>query len=196
MAAQPRPRFSPTEYLALERQAEYKSEYLNGEIFAMAGASEAHILIVGNVMVALHPQLRKRSCRIYSNDMRVKVSDSGLYTYPDIVIVCDQRRFDDNEKDTLLNPTIIIEVLSPSTSAYDRGAKFAHYRKLDSLSEYIMIAQDQYHIEHFVRQPNDQWLFSEATKLEDTILLPSVGCQLALADVYDEVDISPAEPRS
>jgi Uma2 family endonuclease len=121
--------------------------------------------------------------------MRVKVSPTGLYTYPDIVAVCGERNFDDEQKDTLLNPTVIIEVLSSSTANYDRGEKFEHYRTLASLKEYILIAQSKYHIDHYVRQTNHQWVLSETSDLQETIELPSIQCTLALSDVYDKVKI-------
>jgi Uma2 family endonuclease len=188
MSLQPKLRYTPEEYLALERKAEHRSEYFAGEIFAMSGASERHNLIAGNVFAALHAQFRGRPCRAYMSDMRVKVSPTGLYTYPDVVALCDEPQFDDEQKDTLLNPTIIIEVLSPSTEAYDRGGKFGHYRKLASLAEYVLISQEEPHVEHYVRQPDNQWLLSEASNLQDTISLPSLNCALLLADVYDKVE--------
>src|SRR5215510_15498100 len=121
MSIQRQPHLTPEEYLALERKAGYKSEYFAGEIFAMSGASEQHNLIVANVVATLHTQFRNRPCKVYASDMRVKVSPTSLYTYPDVVALCSEPRFDDDQKDTLLNPTVIIEVLSPSTEAYDRG---------------------------------------------------------------------------
>ena len=134
-------------------------------------------------------RLRGRACRVLPSDMRVKVSPTGLYTYPDVVVVCDQPQFADEQRDTLLNPTLIVEVLSESTKDYDRGEKFEHYRMLPSLSEYVLIAQDKYHVEHFVRQPDNRWLLSETNLLEDTIHLSSIACDLALAEVYDKVEM-------
>lgn len=189
MSSQPKLRCTPEEYLALERKADYKSEYVNGEIFAMSGASEQHNLIVLNVAVALHTQFRNRPCKVYANDMRVKVSPTGLYTYPDVVALCGEPQFDDDQKDTLLNPVVIIEVLSPSTEAYDRGGKFGHYRKLAALQEYVLLSQDKPHIEHYMRQPDNHWLLSEASTLQDTMRLPSIHCTLALAEVYDKVEV-------
>jgi Uma2 family endonuclease len=191
MSAQPQLAYiTPEEYLALEREAEYKSEYFNGEIFAMSGASTAHNQITMNVSAEIHTQFKKSPCRVYSNDMRVKVSPTGLYTYPDVVAICDKSRFDDEQKDTLLNPTVIIEVLSDSTASYDRDDKFKHYRRtLDSLMEYLLIAQDECHIEHYVRQGNNQWLLSETNDLQQVIKLSSINCQLALSDIYDKVEI-------
>jgi len=148
-----------------------------------------HHLIVTNVLRELSLQLKGRPCTTYPSDMRVKVSPTGLYTYPDITVVCGEARFEDNQQDTLLNPTLIVEVLSESTEAYDRGGKFAHYRKLASLMEYVLITQTKPHIEPYVRQPDNRWLLAEADSLSDTIHLPSIDCHLALAEVYDKVDI-------
>lgn len=189
MSLQPKAYLTPEEYLAIERKAEYKSEYFNGEMFAMAGASERHISIIANLMYILVGQLRGRPCKAYSNDMRVRVSPTGRYTYPDVAVVCDQARFADDQKDTLLNPTLIVEVLSESTKDYGRGGKFEHYRTLTSLSEYVLIDQDKHHVEHFVRQPENRWLLSETNRLEDTIHLSSINCDLALTEVYDKVEL-------
>jgi Uma2 family endonuclease len=181
---------TPEEYLASERQAESKSEYFNGEMFAMAGASERHVLIVTNVVAELRGQLKGRPYNVYSTDLRLRVSLTGFYTYPDVVAVCDQPQFADDQKDTLLNPTLIVEVLSESTKDYDRGEKFEHYHTLASLSEYVLIAaQDKYRVEHFARQPDNRWLLSETNRIEDTISLSSISCTLALAEVYDKVAI-------
>jgi Uma2 family endonuclease len=121
--------------------------------------------------------------------MRVKISPTGLYTYPDVTVVCGEAQFEDTQQDTLLNPTLIVEVLSESTEAYDRGGKFAHYRKLASLMEYVLIAQTKPHVEHYVRQPDNRWLLAEADSLHQTLHLPSIDCHLALAEVYDKVSI-------
>jgi Uma2 family endonuclease len=190
LSLQPKTHMTPEEYLAIERKAEYKSEYFNGEMFAMSGASERHVSIVANLMYLLVGQLRGRPCKAYASDMRVRVSPTGLYTYPDVVVVCGQAQFADDQKDTLLNPTLIVEVLSESTKDYDRGEKFEHYRSLASLNEYVLIAQDKYHVEHFVRQSDNRWLLSETNRLEDTIHLSSIDCDLALAEVYDKVELS------
>jgi Uma2 family endonuclease len=189
MSAQPQiiPYLTSQEYLAIERRAEYKSEYFDGEMFAMAGASPAHNQITFNVAGEIHSQLKKRPCLGYANDMRVKISATGLYTYPDIVALCGPPRFEDNQKDTLLNPTVIIEVLSDSTEAYDRGKKFQHYRTLESLQEYVLIAQHECRVEHYVRQPGNQWTLVEAHDLSESIQLSSIQCQLAVADIYDKV---------
>jgi Uma2 family endonuclease len=189
MSSQVQQQYTPEEYLALERQAQCKSEYYAGEIFAMAGASRWHNLIVTNVLRELSLQLKGRPCTTYHSDMRVKVSPTGLYTYPDVTVVCGEAQFEDNQQDTLLNPMLIVEVVSESTEAYDRGGKFAHYRKLTSLMEYVLITQTKPHIEHYVRQPDNRWLLAEADSLQDTLHLPSIDYRLALAEVYDKVDI-------
>lgn len=187
MATQPKTFLPVEDYLAGERVSDTKHEYYAGEVFAFAGGSEQHNLIAGNVYASLHSQLRKRSCTVYPSDMRVSIPRTGLYTYPDVVAVCGAAQFEDQERDTLLNPTIIVEVLSPSTEMYDRGKKFQNYRTINTLAEYLLVAQDAYRIEHYVRQPDQQWLLSEATSLDQTIELPSITCSLALADVYEKV---------
>src|SRR5712692_1128827 len=188
MSLQPQLRYTPEEYLALERKAEYKSEYLAGEIFVMSCASRRHNLISGNVFASLHAQFRNRPYEVYMGDMRVKVSPTGLYTYPDVVALCGEPQFDDEQRDTLLNPTVIIEVLSPSTEAYDRGGKFGHYRKLTSLVECVLISQEEPHVEHYVRQSDNQWLLSETSSLQDAVQLPSINCTLVLVEVYEKVE--------
>lgn len=190
MSTHPQKRITPEEYLALERKSPLKSEYFNGEIFAMGGASPSHALIVTNIVSELRGQLKKRPCLVYSTDLRVKVAPTGLYTYPDVVVVCGKALFDDDQKDTLLNPTLIVEVLSESTKDYDRGGKFEHYRTVESFKEYVLVAQDKHHVEHFVRQPDRRWLLSETNRIEDTLDLTSIGCHLALAEVYDKVEMS------
>jgi Uma2 family endonuclease len=178
---------TPEEYLVLERQAETKSEYLDGELIAMTGATRKHNLVAGNIFASLHAQLRQRPCEVYASDMRVGVSPIA-YTYPDVVVVCGEGEFGDDYMDTLLNPTVIVEVLSESTGGYDRGLKFEHYRKLESLREYVLVAQEKCHVEHFVRQPDNQWLLSETDNLDDTVQLPSINCVLAVSDIYDRVE--------
>lgn len=187
MSTQPSRRVTIDEYLALERPAETKSEYLDGEVFLMTGASRKHNLVAGNVFASLHAQLRDRACEAFAGDMRVRISATNLFTYPDVVVVCGEPAFDDAELDTLLNPMLIVEVLSKSTEDYDRGTKFAHYRTLPSLREYLLLAQDRVHAEHFVRQDADRWLLTETDAAGATLVLPSIGCRLALADVYARV---------
>jgi Uma2 family endonuclease len=186
------PFLTPDEYLELERQAKTKSEYFNGEVFAMTGASVSHNQIVANVVSALNTQLKSRPCRVFASDMRVKVSLTGLYTYPDVVVVCGRLQLEDGQKDTLLNPMMLVEVLSPSTERYDRGAKFAHYQTLESLADYVLISQDETKVEHFARQPADKWLFSMYQGLEAVAPLPSIDCALPLTEVYDKVEFPEA----
>ena len=181
--------FTPEEYLARERKALTKSEYRDGQIHAMPGTSRAHNLITVHVTGELYIQLRTRSCEVYPSDMRVKVSAAGLYTYPDVIVVCDEPRFDDTHLDTLLNPTVLIEVLSPSTAAYDRGEKFASYQKLDSLYEYVLISQDSVRVEHYLRQ-GQAWDLTEFHSLSDVFQLVSIECELSLQAIYAKVQFS------
>ena len=153
----------------------------------MTGASEYHNIIVGSTIATLYSQLRKKPCQIYPSDMRMRIPATGLYTYPDISVVCGTPEFEDDGLDTLLNPTVIIEVLSSSTEQYDRGKKFQHYRTISSLKEYILIAQDNIRIEHFARQ-DDQWILTDAKTSDSVLSLPSIECTLALSDVYEKVN--------
>lgn len=190
MASKPIQHLTPEEYLAMEREASYKSEYIDGEVVAMVGASEPHNLIVTNIIAELSVQLRGRPCKVYASDMRVDVRESGLYAYPDVVALCGEPILTDDEQDNLRNPAVIIEVLSKSTEAYDRGKKFMKYRRIESLFEYVLIAQDKYHVEHYVRQQNGRWLLSESTALGDEIYLSSIDCHLKLSAIYDKVAIN------
>lgn len=182
---------SPAQYLELERKAEVKSEYYAGEMYAMAGASEAHILIVSNLTFEFVSQFRRRPCKTYATDMKVRIDASGLYAYPDVVLVCGNPDFTDGRHDTLLNPQVIIEVLLPSTAAYDRGEKFLHYRLLPSLTDYLLVSQTAMRVEHYARQPDGNWLLMDVSGLEGEITLASVGCRLRLADIYDKVEADP-----
>jgi len=196
VSTQPKTFLTPEQYLEAEREAEYKSEYYQGEMFAMAGAGEAHNQLVTNLVIGLGSQLRSRPCRVYSNDMRVRVSATGLYTYPDVVVVCGERRFLDERRDTLLNPSLLVEVLSPSTEAYDRGKKFEHYRSIESLREYLLVASDRVHADLYTRQPDGRWLLTSADRLEDSLDLQSVGCRIALLDLYEKTDLPGFQPTS
>jgi Uma2 family endonuclease len=189
MTAQPTPSISEEEYLASERASPIKHEYYHGHIYAMTGGKEPHNLIAGNTLASLHSQLRRKPCRVYPSDMRVKVLLTGLNTYPDVVVICGQPQFTDAIRDTVTNPTIIIEILSPSTERYDRGMKFQNYRTINTLRDYILIAQDQHHIEHYIRQENGQWLLQEVTNLDGEIYIQSIECILRLDDVYEKVDL-------
>ncbi len=179
-------RFTPQEYLALERKSETRSEYYNGEIFAMAGASREHNLISVNLLMDIGNQLYDRPCEVYTSDMRVHIEATGLYTYPDVTVVCGEPRFQDSEVDTLLNPMVIVEVLSQSTEAYDRGVKFRHYRRIGSLREFVLISQDRMMVERYTRQGND-WVLSELTDPDQVLKLDSIGCQIPLGRIYAKV---------
>ena len=187
MVAQPKTLISPEDYLSWERAEEVKHEYRDGEIVAMTGASREHILISSSITGVLYRQLEDRPCEIYPNDMRVWLPQTKRYVYPDLSVVCGEPQFGDDYLDNLLNPTVIIEVLSPSTEGYDRGEKFHHYRTIPSLREYLLIAQDAYRIEHFVRQGEQHWLLTVADGLAASIHLSSIDCTLRLADVYKKV---------
>ena len=188
MAFHPKTFLTEEEYLAIERQAEFRSEYFAGEMFAMAGASRRRNRIVTNLVAALDNQLRARPCNVYANDMRVKARSTGLYTYPDVVITCGEESFADEENDVLLNPLVIIEVLSDSTEAYDRGKKFENYQSIASLTEYLLVSQSSQRVEQFVRQNSRNWLYSETHEAGDAIKLQSIECELKLADIYLKVE--------
>ncbi|MGD0043032.1 MAG: Uma2 family endonuclease [Isosphaeraceae bacterium] len=179
-------RFTPQEYLALERKSETRNEYYNGGIFAMSGASREHNLIVGNLFRDIGNQLEDRPCETYMNDMRVWIEATGLYTYPDVVVVCGEPRFQDREVDTLLNPAVIVEVLSPSTEAYDRGDMFRHYSRIDSLREFVLISQDRMMVERYTRQGND-WVLSDMTDPDQVLKLESIGCQIPLGRICAKI---------
>jgi Uma2 family endonuclease len=189
MPLQPKKYLTPEEYLEIDRKADCKSEYFNGEMFAMGGASARHVLIVTNVVSELRSHLKTSPCTVYSTDLRVRVSPAGLYTYPDVVVVCNTPSFIDHRNDTLTNPLLIVEVLSEATKNYDRGEKFEQYRGIDSFKEYVLLAQDKYRLEHYVRQADSTWLFSETKRIEDTVELASIGCSLKLGEVYDKLNM-------
>lgn len=188
MSAHPVTRMTAEEYLAAERAAELRSEYYDGCVYAMAGTSFPHSLITTNLTRELSQALRKR-CFVMSSDARVRVSPGRVFTYPDVVVVCGEPRFADDQKDTLLNPTLIVEVLSPSTEAHGRGFKFAKYRELESLREYVLVSQTEPRVEKFVRQAGGQWVLSEYVGLEAVCRFESVDCEVALADIYESVSL-------
>jgi Uma2 family endonuclease len=182
--------YTAAEYLAVERTAPYKSEYIAGQIVAMSGVSREHSLITGNLFWVLSTQLLDGPCEIHASALRVKVSARGMYIYPDLVVICGEPQFEDAQVDTLLNPTLIVEVLSPSTEAYDRGAKFGYYRQLPSLREYLLVAQDQVLLEHFAREDGG-WLLTAVTDPTSTLRLPAIGCTVPVAEVYRRVALPP-----
>jgi Uma2 family endonuclease len=191
MASQPQPYTTPAEYLALERRAETRSEYHDGEIVAMAGASWEHNLISGATYRELATQLRRGPCQPVANDMRVWIPSHHVYTYPDIVVVCGEPEFQDSAVDTLLNPSLIVEVLSPSTAAYDQGQKFGMYRSLPSLREYLLIAQDEPRLVLYRRDPDNRWFIGDAHGLDATLDLATGGVILALHDLYERITFVP-----
>ena len=174
---------TPEEYIASERKATLKSEYLNGEVLAMSGASLAHTRITLDIATELNTQLRGKECEVITNNMRVRTGSKGAYFYPDVVAFCGEPQFEDNVFDTLLNPILVIEVLSPSTEAYDKGEKFAHYQELTSLQEYIPVSQDRIRVEQY-RLIKTQWVQTEFHRQEDVMPLVSIGCELRLQDIY------------
>ena len=188
MASQPRKLLSPEEYLAIERAAEFRSEFYAGEMFAMSGGSRTHSLITGNAARSLGNQFEGHSCEVHSSDMCVKVSPTGLYTYPDVAAFCGKGAFEDDHVDTLLNPQLIVEVLSPSMEAYDRGEKFVHYRSIASLQEYLLIFQERVFVERYRRFEGDDLISRVFTDLDDKIELASVDATLRLADIYARVE--------
>ena len=189
MSAVPKPTYSADDYLGLEDHAEYRSQYYFGDLFAMAGASRRHNVIAGNIYATLHGQLRNRRCEAYQNNMRVKVNPE-FYTYPDVVIICGEPQVEKKNGENLLNPTVLIEVLSPSTEKFDCGDKFRMYRLMPSVKEYILSAQDKISAEHYVRQDDNSWLFNAVTDAETSLELPSVSCRLQLSDIYEKADFS------
>lgn len=188
MSVQPHSRYSLAEYLELERSTRLRHEYFRGEVFAMGGASEAHNSIVANVLGELRERLKGRPCRVYPSDMRVKVDRSGLYTYPDVVLVCGPPRFE-QPGETLLNPTLLVEVLSDSSEAYDRGRKSEQYRSLATLTDYLLIAQDRLLVEHFSRQSDGRWILNAMDQVTDSLLIESIGCDLPLVEIYRNVTV-------
>jgi len=197
MSAQPQPRLSPEEYLALERAAEFKHEYYDGHMYAMSGGSYPHGQILVNLSAMLREALKGRGCRVTSSDVRFRVSPQGLCTYPDVMVVCGSPRFADNQKDTLLNPLLIAEILSPSTEAHDRGLKFAQYQQLASLEEYVLISQTEPRVESFRRQPDGKWLYSDVRGVTAVCRFDSLDCEIPLSEIYDQVpfDSEPPAPQ-
>ena len=193
MSAAPIRRITPEEYLAFERQAKRKCEFYNGEIFAMAGASREHNLIVTNLPRELSQQLKGKPCEVYSSEMRTRIPN-GPYVYPDVVAVCSEPQFEDKVLDTLMNPLVVIEVLSESTADFDRGTKFHHYRQIESLREYIVVDQAEPHVERFSRGPDGVWQLVDVTGLSAVLTVESLGCSLPLAEIYLKVTFPPPQP--
>jgi Uma2 family endonuclease len=179
---------TPQEYLAIERQAKTKSEYLHGEMFAMSGASVRHNYITINLAGEIRQELKSRPCDILPADMRVKIDATGLYTYPDLSIVCGKLQLEDASFDTLLNPAILIEVLSESTEKYDRGAKFKHYRQIASLREYVLVSQEEPLVERYTLQPDGTWVLQVFDAITGNFAFGSIDVQISMAEIYRGVE--------
>ncbi len=188
MASQQLPKLTEEQYLAIERAAETKSEFLNGQMFAMAGGTDNHSLLAVNFAIELGSRLRGSPCRVFNSDLRVKIPATGLLTYPDLSIVCGPRRFADDVRDTVLNPVVLVEVLSPSSEAYDRGEKFRHYRQIETLRDYILVSQKTVLVEHYVRQEGGVWALREYSRLEEELRIESIGAAAPLSGIYDGVE--------
>jgi Uma2 family endonuclease len=186
MAAQQTPRLTPEEYLVIERAAAFRSEYYDGQMFAMSGGTFPHVLTISNLSYSIRNALIGRGCHVLSSDLRVRASGRA-YCYPDVAVVCETPRFADDQKDTLLNPIVLVEVLSKSTEAYDRGFKFLQYRQIESLQEYVLVWQSEPRIEVYQRAPAAEWILREFAGMEAVCRLASVGCDVPLAAVYDGV---------
>jgi Uma2 family endonuclease len=183
------PRLSPEEYLEIERQAERKSEYYAGEMFAMPGAPATHNILAANFLGILHGEFRRRNCLVFQSDMRVHVPATGLYTYPDVSAVCGDPVYIDNRRDTLLNPTVIVEVLSPSTESYDRGRKFEHYRTVPSLLHYVLVATDRVSVDLYTRESDGRWVLGPLEYPESIVDLSAIGVHLAVRDLYEKTGL-------
>ena len=194
MTAVPKKKLTVAEYLAIEKAAEFKSEFYDGEMFAMAGASREHNRVSYNLTVELGVRLRGGPCEGFAADLRVKVDPTGLYTYPDLGIVCGPGEYDPLDRDTLINPTVLIEVLSPSTERYDRTVKFRHYKQIESLREYVLVFQDEPAVERRVRQPDGRWVLGEVVGLAAEFVLDSVPLLVPIEDVYRGFAFPPSRP--
>jgi Uma2 family endonuclease len=185
-------RLTPEQYLAMEVKSDLKHEYCGGKVFLMTGASRAHNVIAANIIAMVNRHIAGKPCEVYGPDMRVKVQASGLYTYPDASIACPPIEFEKQQgAETLLNPVAVVEVLSPSTEAYDRGKKLAYYQEVASLQEYLLVSQEEPRIDHLERLEDGNWKLSIATGLDATVHVHAIGCQLRLADVYEKVEFPP-----
>lgn len=191
MSAVPTSRFTIQEYLARERDAQAKSEYYRGQIFAMAGGTYRHNTIVGNLFARLYAKLTGTGCTASTSDQRIRVPDNDFNTYPDVSVVCGEPKFDDEDRDAIINPRVLVEVLSPSTENYNRGNKFVLYRGSATLREYILVSQERPHIERFTRQENGSWLLTEFDGLNETLEFTSLDCVLPLAEIYTNVKFGP-----
>ncbi len=190
------PGLTPEQYLELDRASEFRNEYYNGCMHAMWGGTYNHGLVIGNLAYGLRKSFGGPPCAVVTSDLRIRVTPGGVYTYPDIVVVCGEPQYVDNRRDTVLNPVLLIEVLSPGTEAYDRGFKFAQYRTLESLQEYALVSQTEPRVEVFRRQATGQWLLSEFAGLDAVCRFESVDTGLAMAEVYENVTFGGEEPSA
>jgi Uma2 family endonuclease len=189
-------RLTESEYLEIERAAEFKSEFFDGEMFAMSGGTRWHSLISANFGGELRNALKGGKCIVYESNLRLKVEATGLLTYPDVMVAFEGQRFSDDHMDTLLNPSVLIEVLSDSTEAYDRGKKFEHYRQILSLKEYLLVSQHEPRIDQYLRHPGDEWLLRETSGLDKNITLPSLNVSIPLSEVFANVQFIPHPIRT
>ncbi len=195
MLPQEKIKYTLEEYLELDHESEEKIEYWDGHIFTLAGASANHNQIQFNLTLALGNKLRGKGCRVFPSDMRVKVPAYLPYRYPDLSALCGKAKFEKlGKQELLVNPSLIVEVLSDSTEAFDRSYKFTYYKSIPGFVEYVLIAQDRAHVSQFVKQSDNSWLNHEFNSLEDSFYLPSLDCDLALADVYEAVEF-PEKPN-
>ena len=190
MSARPQTYYTPEQYLEMDRAADTRSEYVGGEILAMAGASREHNRITLNVGSSLNEQLRGSPCEPFTSDLRVKGRTTGSFLFPDVVVGCSPLEFEDASLDILLNPVVIMEVLSPTTAAGDRSWN-AHYRRMATLKDFVMLSQYEPLVEHYTRQTDDQWVLTELRGPDAVLRLPSLGCELPLADIYERVAFAP-----
>ncbi|HLK59669.1 MAG TPA: Uma2 family endonuclease [Chthonomonadaceae bacterium] len=196
MAVFARQRYTPEEYLALERSADTKSEYFEGEIRAMAGGTPQHGAITVNISSELRMQLKGKPCQVFSSDVKVRTRPDGLFTYPDVSVVCGALQFHDEREDVLTNPCVIVEVLSDSTEAEDRGRKFFQYRQIETLTDYLLVSQKEPLIDYYEKQEDGRWLLASVVGLESSLTLDSVGCVLALSEVYDKIQFPVEEAQA
>jgi Uma2 family endonuclease len=181
------------EYLARERVAPHKSEYYRGQIFAMSGGTPRHNTISGNLLASLRGRLRGTPCRPYNSDQRIRIPANGLSTYPGVSVICGELQLDSQDRDAIVNPRVMFEVLSKSSESYDRGKKFDLYRQLESLREYILVAQDEPQVERFVRHEDGSWLLTVLKGLEVVLELSTLACVLPLSEIYEDVTFGPEE---
>ncbi|HMZ58941.1 MAG TPA: Uma2 family endonuclease [Leptospiraceae bacterium] len=181
-------KISPELYLELERKAEFKSELINGEMYAMVGTTRKHNRIAGNLYIGIDRILKSRPCKVYISDLRVQINSTGLFTYPDLIITCGKEILTDKHKDTLTNPKCIIEVLSDSTEKYDRGEKFFNYQQIESLEEYILVSQDQNRVETFLRQTDGKWLYQCTEGLDSKVRINTAEESISLSEIYSNTE--------